>query len=122
MVKWSGDQVVRLAVFEYCLLAVAPVLLLWEWILRYTAKQFPLSLIVATVSCLWILLGLVWHSALGPDYSNLHGYVALVNSAGDLLCAVAGVFMRSQRSYRTVLAALALGFVWTVTLSIMYAV
>lgn len=111
-----------LAVFEYCLLAVAPILLVWEWILRSARKQYPLSLILVTISCLWILLGLIWRSAIGPDYSNLHGYIALLNSAANLVCAIAAAAIRSQRSYRTVLAALSLAFIWTITLLIMYAV
>ena len=110
------------ALFEYCLLAVAPILLAWEWSLRFRVKLYPISLVLATISCLWIILGLAWRGAMGPDYSNLHGYIALVNSAVDLLCAIAAIAVRSQRSYRTVVAALSLAFVWTVTLLIMYVV
>lgn len=122
--KNSGGRLTvdRLVIFEYCLLAVAPILLVWEWTLRFVRKQYPFSLILATISCLWILLGLIWRSAIGPDYSNLHGYIALLNSAANLLCAVAAAAIRSQHSYRTVLAALSLTLVWTVTLLIMYAV
>ena len=112
----------ELALVEYFLLAAAPILLAWEWTLRIAGKQHPLSLILATVSCLWVLLGLIWRGVIGPDYSNLHGYIALANSVVNLSCAVAAVVIRSQRSYRTVLAAPSLSFVWAVTLAIMYAI
>lgn len=111
-----------LALFEYCLLVAAPVLLVWEWSLRFACKQYPLSLILVTISCLWILLGFVWRDAIGPDYSGLHGYIVLLNSVANLLCAVAAAVIRSQRSYRTILAALSLAFVWAVAFLIMYAV
>jgi hypothetical protein len=115
-------EVDTFALFEYCLLAVAPVLLAWEWTLRFASKHYPLSLTLATISCLWILLALIWPGAIGPDYSNLHACIAVVNSLASLLCAIASIAIRSQRSYRTAVAAFSLAFVWTVTFSIMYAV
>ncbi|MFZ0302880.1 MAG: hypothetical protein WAL75_09345 [Terracidiphilus sp.] len=111
-----------LAFFEYCLLAIAPTLLAWEWILRVARKQYPTALIVSTISCLWILAGLIWTSAIGPDYSNLHAYVAVVNLVANLLCALAAAALRTLRSYRIILANLSLAVVWIVTLLIMYAV
>ena len=112
----------RLAFFEYSLIAVAPALLAWEWLLRIPRKQFPVSLIAPTISCSWILAGLVWRQAIGPDYSNAHAYIAVVNSVASLLCALAAATIRTQRSYRIILASLSIAFVWIVTLSIMYAV
>jgi CDP-diglyceride synthetase len=111
-----------LAVFEYSLIAVPPILLFWEWTRRFVRKQYPISLVLTTVSCLWILLGLLWRGAIGPDYSNLHGMIALVNLAVDLLCAIASIAVRSQRSLRIVIAAFSLAFVWSFILEIMYAV
>jgi len=107
---------------EYGLLVAAPILLAREWKLRFSVKKYPLSLIVVTVSCLWILLGLIWSGALGPDYSDIHAYITLVNAVANLLCALVAASVKTQRSYRTVLAALSLAFVWAVALSIMYAV
>lgn len=112
----------RLAFFEYCLLAVAPTLLVWEWIVRVARKQYPVTLIVSTISCLWILAGLIWREAIGPDYSNPHAYIAVVNSVANLLCALVAAAVRTQRSFRTILANLSLAFVWIVAFSIMYAV
>jgi CDP-diglyceride synthetase len=111
-----------LALLEDCLLAVAPILLVWEWTRRLPSKQYPFSLILTTISCMWILLGLIWRDVMGPDYSNIHGYIAIANSATDVFCTIAALVFRSQRSPRTAFAAISLAFVWTVTLLIMYAV
>ena len=111
-----------LAFCEYCLIALAPTLLVWEWIRRIARRQYPVTLIVSTISCLWLLTGLVWRGAIGPDYSNLHGYIALANSVADLLCVSVAAAIQTQRSPRTILASLFLSFVWVVTLLIMYAV
>jgi hypothetical protein len=112
----------RLAFFAYCLLAIAPVLLAWEWMVRIARKRYPVTLIVSTISCLWILAGLIWRQTLGPDFSNVHAYIAGVNSVASLLCALVAAAIRTQRSYRITLASLSVAFVWIVTLSIMYAV
>jgi hypothetical protein len=112
----------RLVILEYCLIVVAPLLLGWEWKLRIARRQHPFSLIVTTISSSWILVGLIWRGAIGPDYSNAHGYIAAANSAANLLCAVSAAAVASQRSFRTVLSALSLAFVWAVALSILYAV
>lgn len=107
------------AIIYYCLITVAPILLVWEWTRRFPRKQYPISLILTTISCLWILLGSVWGVAIGPDYSNLHAYIALVNLGANLLCAIASVAFRSQRSFRTAIAALSLALVWAFVLAIM---
>jgi len=107
---------------EYGLVAVASALLAWEWFLRIPRKQYPVSLVVSTISCLWILTAFVWSGALGPDYSTLHACIAIANSVASLLCAFVAASIRSQRSYRIILASLSLAFVWTVTFLIMYAV
>lgn len=114
---------VQFAAFvEYCLIAVAPTLLVWEWIRRVARKQYPVTLILSTISCLWLLTGLVWREAIGPNYSNLHAYIALTNSVADLLCTLVAAGVRTQRSLRTILASLILSLIWAVTFSIMYAV
>jgi hypothetical protein len=115
-------NVASLALLEYCLLAVAPILLVWEWGMRLAGRQYPLTLILATISYLWILLGLVWRGVIGPDYPNIHAYIAILNSATNVICVVVALAVRSQRSLRTAFAAMSLAFVWTVTLLIMYAV
>lgn len=112
----------RLAFFEFWLLAAAPTLLVWEWILRVARKQYPVTLIASTISCVWLLAGIIWRDTIGPDYSNLHAYIAVANLVANLLCAIVAAAVRTQRSYRTMLANLSLAFVWFVTLSIMYAV
>jgi len=111
-----------LALLEYCLLAIGPILLVWEWARRFAGKQYPLVLILVTISCLWILLGLIGRDVIGPDYSNIHGYIAILNSATNVICAIAALTVRSQRSFRTAFAAASLAFIWTVTLLIMYAI
>jgi hypothetical protein len=110
------------SLIEYGLIAAAPILLAWEWRLRLGVKKYPLSLIVVTISSLWILLALAWRGALGPDYSDLHAYITLVNALADLICAILAATIKTQRSYRTVIAGMFLAFVWAFTLSIMYAV
>ena len=110
------------AIVFYCLVVVPPILLLWEWIGRFAERRYPISLVLTTISCLWILLGLLWRGAIGPDYSNLHAYIALVNLGVNLLVAIASVALRSQRSFRTAIAALSLALVWAFIFEIMYAV
>ena len=110
------------SLIEYGLIAAAPILLAWEWKLCVAVKKYPLSLIVVTISSLWILLAFVWRGALGPDYSNLHGYITLANAVANIICAALAATLKTQRSYRTILTALFLAFVWAFTLLIMYAV
>jgi hypothetical protein len=111
----------RFVIFEYGLIAVSVALLASEWI-RKRQKRVSLLLIIATVSCVWLLLGLLWRSALGGDYSNLHAYIVLANLAASIIVAICALIFRSQRSARVFGAATSLAFVWFVTFSIMYAV
>jgi hypothetical protein len=101
---------------------VAPILIAWEWWHSIARRRWTASLIVATISCLWLLLALAWSGAIGPDYSYAHGWILLANLIASLLTAIASVVIRSQRSLRVVLAALMLSFVWFFALAIMYAV
>ena len=111
-----------IAVVEYFLILVTPILLTWEWVISITRKSYPIPLFVVSVSCLWLLLALIWHSAIGPDYSNVHAYIVGANLVVVLLAAITVGVFRSQRRLRTLLAALSLSVVWFVALSVMYAV
>ena len=109
-------------VLLYSSICVASILLAWEWWRSIEQKRWTASLIVATLSCLWLLLSLAWRGAIGPDYSGTHAGILLVNLIASLLVAIASVAVRSQRSLKVVLAAFVLAFLWFFELSIMYAV
>jgi CDP-diglyceride synthetase len=112
----------RLAIIEYSLLTAAPILIAWEWTVRPARKSYPFSAIVATISCIWILLALVWRSAIAPDYSNAHACIIIANLLAVLIVAICATVVRPERSLRIVLAALSLAFVWFVSLSTVSAV
>jgi hypothetical protein len=116
----SGMKTNIVVAFEYVCMCAAPVLLAWEWLRSFRRRS--ISLIIASVSCIWMLFSLVWRGALGPDYSNAHAYIIAANLVAVMLTAIASALIRSQRSVRTVFAAVMLGFVWFVALAIMYAV
>ena len=105
----------------YVSLGVAIILIAREWWLRLSRREWVFSLIATTISCLWLCLFLVWRGAIGPDYSKLHAAILIANLSATLTSAVAAGF-RSQRSLRTIIAALALAWVWFFALGIMYAV
>lgn len=102
--------------------SIAPILIAWEWWHSIARRRWTVSLIVATVSCLWLLLALSWPGAIGPDYSDAHALILLANLIASLLAAIVSIVVRPQRSLRVVFAALALAFAWLFALSIMYAV
>lgn len=110
------------AIFIYCLIVLVPVLLGWDWWRQAGRGRYPITLMLVTVSCLWLLLGWVWGSVLGPEYSNLHAYIAVGNCLGSLILGIIAGATPSQRSWRMIVAALLLAFLWFFLLSIMYAV
>jgi hypothetical protein len=77
---------------------------------RFGRKSIPL--IAAVISLLWILLGLTWRGALGPDYSTLRYSVIGLNLVCMLLSTVIAFALRSQRSWLTGIAACILSWVW----------
>jgi hypothetical protein len=77
---------------------------------RIGRKSMPLT--AAGISLLWILLGLAWRGALGPDYSALRYSVIGLNLVCMLVSAVVAFAFRSQRSWMTGVAAFMLSCVW----------
>jgi hypothetical protein len=106
---------------DYLLFGVA-LLLAWEWWRSSASKQFSASLVVASVSCAWILLATVWPGAIGPDYSRLHGVIVLANLIAAVATAIATLAIRSQRSVRVFIPAVALAIGWFIALAVMDAV
>jgi len=107
---------------EYALIALAPALLAWEWWRGVARRRWSASLIVTSVSCLWLVLALVWRGAAGPDYSNAHAYIFSGNALAAIVVAVVSAVIRSQRSTRVIVAAIALAVIWLTGLAVMYAV
>ncbi|HSY04238.1 MAG TPA: hypothetical protein VK819_18875 [Acidobacteriaceae bacterium] len=114
--------VYKMDVLEDVLITVALILIGWEWWHSFARKRWTVSLIIATVECLWWLLALLWGGALGPDYSNLHFFICAGNVAGALIAAIVAAAFRSQRSLRVFVASVSLAAVWFFALAIMYVV
>jgi hypothetical protein len=115
-------SVSKLVILDYSLVALALVLLASEWLMTLARRRRAISLVVITVSFIWLLIALVWPPAIGPSYSNVHGYIILANLTATALAAVAALALRSQRSWRSCLAAVSLTCVWVFALGVMYAV
>ncbi|MGC2636534.1 MAG: hypothetical protein WA294_05110 [Acidobacteriaceae bacterium] len=114
---------IRILIFlDYALPIAAPILLAWDWWRSMLRRRWSASLLVVTVSCLWLLLALAWRGAMGPDYTNTHAYILSGNLLARVVVAAISIFVRSQRSIRVIISALGLAWVWFVTLSLMYAV
>ena len=110
-----------LIILDYLLPAIAAILLAWEWWRRWRAKQRPWSLIVVTVSCLWFLLWMSSPGAIGPWDSRLRVVVLAGNLLAVLAAALVSATVRSHRSVRVILSALALAWVWFISFSVLLA-
>lgn len=106
----------------YLLPLLAAALLAWEWWLTFARGHRSALLIVVSISCVWQLLALAWRGVIGPDYSNVHASILLGNLIATVVCAITSAVVRSHRSVRIIVSAIALSWVWFVALSIMYAV
>jgi hypothetical protein len=67
---------------------------------------------VAAVSLVWVLVGILWHGALGPDYSNARFRLIGTNLFTMIAVAILAIVIRSQRSVLLSIAAFGLAFVW----------
>lgn len=110
-----------LIILDYLLPAIAAILLAWEWWRRWKTKHWPWSLIVVTVSCLWFLLWMNSPGAIGPGDSSLRVAVLAGNLLAVLAAALSSAIVRSQRSVRVILSAMALAWVWFISFSVLLA-
>jgi hypothetical protein len=96
----------------YFTVGIALILVAWDWRVKIPRHQGGFSLIVTTMSCLWMCLFLAWRGACGPDGSFLHASIVFANIIATLVSAILAAVFRSQRSLRTLIAALALMTIW----------
>jgi hypothetical protein len=66
----------------------------------------------AIISLFWIIATLIWHGALGPSYSAFRYSIIGLNMFGMVFAAIIATFVKSQRSWPTVPAALILACIW----------
>ena len=100
-------------IFIYCPVGLATVLLGWDWWRHARRGRFPWTLILVTLSCLWTLLGVIWSPATGAYYSPLRGYAVDGNLLCCLIVVISSGLIPSQRSWRKIIAALLLGYLWS---------
>lgn len=77
---------------------------------RFFGKAVPLTSTICSFA--WIILALVWHGSLGPDYSKVRYTIIGANMFGMAIAAIAAAAIRSQRSWPTVPAAFILALFW----------
>jgi hypothetical protein len=64
------------------------------------------------VSLIWILVGILWHGAFGPDYSNTRYRLIGTNLFIMFIVAILAIVIRSHRSILLSISAFELAFVW----------
>jgi hypothetical protein len=110
----------------------------WMWAAAFLSPVIPLGLtwrklvqtkpcvpnlswlttVAASASLLWLAIGIVFPSAIGPDYSNIRATIILSNLGGALLAGAFSIAWKPTRQVWTALASIMLVIIWTFILAI----
>ena len=96
-----------------------PLIFAWDKFLKHPGGQTPgvpiksrWQLIATTLSFLWLLVGICWASAIGPDYSQRRFVVIYCNLGAMFMSTIVSLFVRSPIRAVLTLASAALVLEW----------
>jgi hypothetical protein len=96
------------------LLPAVPIAAAWKALHRSTMSRSGAAtfLILATLSYCWILLGLVFRQAIGPDYSMQRSAITLANLGAMIVLAVWAAMRGRDFRWCLLVVSLATASVW----------
>jgi|SRR5215468_1307026 len=97
-----------------------PIIFAWDKVLKERSKGLYqaaaistyLPLLVTSLSFAWLVVGLVWGSAIGPDYTTRRFSVIYANLGVVIANAIFSVFVRSPVRGLISLASVAVALDW----------